>query len=136
LKLRARLLTKSTQRQELIQQAFLLQSQINDKHETLRELLLTERKRSGRSHYDEKHLLIFISSVNIFELIEAKHVNYDDLDRLFSEKNYLEAPKSLNKVMSEDLMVLAECLNQNNRVPDNKRLFRVLSNSKNTIATY
>lgn len=136
LKLRARLLTKKTKRQELIQQAFLLQSQINEKHETLRELLLTERKRTGRSHYDEKHLLIFISSVNIFELIEAKHVNYDELDRLFNEKNYLKASKNLNKVMGEDLISLAELLIQNDKVPDNKRLFKALSKTKETIATY
>jgi uncharacterized membrane protein YccC len=45
LKLRARLLTKKTKRQELMQQAFVLQSKINEKHETLRELLLMERKR-------------------------------------------------------------------------------------------
>ncbi|WP_027125333.1 FUSC family protein [Gelidibacter mesophilus] len=136
LKLRARLLTKKSKRQELIQQAFILQTQINEKHETLRELLLLERKRTGRSHYDEKHLLIFISSVNIFELIEAKHLNYDDIDRLFSDKKYLKASKKLNKIMGNDLIHLSDLLIQNDKTSDNDQLLNALSKTKENIATY
>lgn len=136
LKLRARLLTKKTQRQELMQQAFALQTHINEKHETLRELLLLERKRSGRSHYDEKHLLIFISSVNIFELIEAKHLNYAEIDRLFEDKKYLKASKKLNNVMSTHLKTLSDLLIQNNKIPDNDFLLKALSKVKDNITIY
>lgn len=136
LKLRARLLTKKTKRQEIMQQAFVLQSQINEKHETLRELLLLERKRSGRSHYDEKHLLIFISSVNIFELIEAKHLDYNEIDRLFNDKTYLKASKKLNKVMGNQLMALSDLLIQNDKIPENYFLLDALSNVKNNITDY
>ena len=48
LKLRAKLLTKKTKRDENLKQTFVLQNKINEKHETLRETLLTARKRSGR----------------------------------------------------------------------------------------
>ncbi|OBX27292.1 putative membrane protein YccC [Gelidibacter algens] len=136
LKLRARLLTKKTKRQELMQQAFVLQSKINEKHETLRELLLLERKRSGRSHYDEKHLLIFISSVNIFELIEAKHLDYDEIDRLFSDKKYLKASKNLNKVMGNQLITLSDLLIQNDKVSDKDALLNALSKVKDNITQY
>lgn len=136
LKLRARLLTKKTKRQELMQQAFVLQSKINDKHETLRELLLLERKRSGRSHYDEKHLLIFISSVNIFELIEAKHLDYGEIDRLFSDKKYLKASKNLNKVMGNQLITLSDLLIQNDKVSDKDALLNALSKVKDNITQY
>lgn len=136
LKLRARLLTKKTERQQLIQQAFVLQSQINEKHETLRELLLLERKRSGRSHYDEKHLLIFISSVNIFEIIEAKHLDYNDIDRLFSDRKHLSASKKLNKAMGNHLITLSELLIQNDKIPDNHNLIKALSNAKEAISKY
>ncbi|MGV8815593.1 MAG: FUSC family membrane protein [Gelidibacter sp.] len=136
LKLRGRLLTKKTQRQELMQQAFALQNHINEKHETLRELLLLERKRSGRSHYDEKHLLIFISSVNIFELIEAKHLNYAEIDRLFADKKYLKASKKLNNAMSQHLKTLSDLLIQNNKIPDNDFLVKALSKVKANIANY
>ena len=135
-KLRARLLTKKTKRQELMQQAFVLQSKINEKHETLRELLLLERKRSGRSHYDEKHLLIFISSINIFELVEAKHLDYNEIDRLFSNRKYLRASKKLNTVMGDHLISLSDLLIQNDKIPDNDLLLNVLSQAKKNIADY
>jgi hypothetical protein len=57
LKIRAKLLTKKTKRDEHLKK-LLVQHQINEKQETLRETLLTARKRSGRSHYEEKQLLI------------------------------------------------------------------------------
>ena len=136
LKLRARLLTKKRKRQELMQEAFVLQSQINETHETLRELLLMERKRSGRSHYDEKHLLIFISSINIFELIEAKHIDYQEIDRLFSDKKYIKASRKLNKAMSKHLKTLSELLIQNNDIPDSDFLLKALAKVKNNIAGY
>ncbi len=136
LKIRARLLTKKTKRQELMKQALVLQSQINEKHETLRELLLMERKRSGRSHYDEKHLLIFISSINIFELIEAKHINYKEIDRLFSDKKYIKASRKLNNVMGNHLKILSDLLIQNDNIPDNDRSLKALSKVKENIANY
>ncbi|WP_223266383.1 FUSC family protein [Gelidibacter gilvus] len=136
LKLRARLLTKRTERQAFIQQAFVLQSQINEKHETLRELLLLERKRSGRSHYDEKHLLIFISSVNIFEIIEAKHLDYNEIDRLFSDRKHLNSAKKLNKVMGNHLITLSELLIQNDKIPESDALINALSKAKEAISEY
>ncbi|WP_008639401.1 FUSC family protein [Bizionia argentinensis] len=137
LKLRARLLTKNKKREELMQQAFLLQTQINEKHETLREMLFTGRKRSGRSHYDEKQLLIFISTVNIFELIEAKHINYDEVDKLFGHnKQYLKAAKKLNKVMGNHLITLSELLIQNDKLPNKNALTKALKKADETISTY
>lgn len=136
LKLRARLLTKRTKRQELMQQAFALQSQINQKQETLRELLLHGRKRSGRSHYDEKHLLIFLSSISIFELIEAKHINYAEIDRLFRDKKYLKASKKLNHVMGDHLKILGDLLIQNDKIPSDHALHKALSKTKKTISSF
>ena len=136
LKLRARLLTKKKQRLEIMEQVFSLQSQINEKQETLRELLLLERKRSGRSHYDEKHLLIFLSSINMFELIEAKHLNYEEIDRIFEDRTYLKASRKLNKDMSKHLKTLSDLLIQNDKVPDNDSLIKTLSRAKNNIAKY
>lgn len=137
IKLRARLLTKKNKREELIQQSFLLQTQINEKHETLREVFFAERKRSGRSHYDEKQLLIFLSTVNIFELIEAKHLDYKALDRLFgTQKHYLKAARNLNKVMGNHLITLSELLIQNQKIPDNKALLKALAKANDAILNY
>lgn len=136
LNLRARLLTKKKKRQNLMQEVFKLQNKINEKHETLRELLLQERKRSGRSHYHEKHLLIFLSCISIFELIEAKHLDYRALDRLFTDRKYLKASKKLNKIMGMHLMILSDLLIQNDKIPDDDKLIKALSKVKRNIKRY
>ncbi|WP_194852472.1 FUSC family protein [Nonlabens antarcticus] len=137
LKLRAKLLTNKNKREEGLKQTFVLQSQINDKHETLRETLLTARKRSGRSRYEEKQLLIFLSSIKIFELIEAKHLDYDTIDGIFGErKEYLKASKKLNKKMGNHLIRLSELLIQNDKIPENKILLAALAKANDIITEY
>lgn len=137
LKLRARLLTKRKERESLMQQALVLQTQINEKQETLREVLFTSRKRSGRSHYDEKELLIFLSSINIFELIEAKHLDYRDIDRLFEDKKqFLKASRNLNIIMGNHLKKLSDLLIQKNKLPNDNRLSEALSKANSAIADY
>ncbi|AUC84225.1 hypothetical protein CW731_02435 [Polaribacter sp. ALD11] len=137
LKLRAKLLTKKTKREELLKQTFILQNQINDKHETLREALLTARKRSGRSRYEEKQLLIFVSTIQIFELIEAKHLDYKMIDSIFGErKGFLKASKKLNKVMGNHLILLSELLIQNDKIPNKEVLLKALSEANESITKY
>ncbi|SHN07696.1 FUSC family membrane protein [Polaribacter sp. KT 15] len=137
LKLRAKLLTKKTKRDELLKKTFVLQNQINEKHETLREALLTARKRSGRSRYEEKQLLIFVSSIKIFELIEAKHLDYKMIDSIFGErKSFLKASKKLNKIMGNHLIVLSELLIQNEKIPNKDVLLKALSKTKESINQY
>jgi hypothetical protein len=87
LKIRAKLLTKKTKRDEHLKQSFVLQHQINESRKHLRNTA-TARKRSGRSHYEEKQLLSY-SSINIFELIEAKHLDYKMIDAILASiKNF------------------------------------------------
>lgn len=137
LQVRAKLLTKKTKREELLKQTFILQNQINEKHETLRETLLTVRKRSGRSHYEEKQLLIFISTINIFELIEATQLDYKMIDSIFGErKEFLKASKDLNKIMGNHLIRLSEILIQNDKIPDKDLLLNALATVNESIVNY
>lgn len=137
LKLRAKLLTKKTNRDNLLKQTFELQHKINEKHETLRESLLTERKRSGHSRHEEKQLLIFISSINIFELIEAKHLDYKMIDTVFgAQKQFLKPAKKLNRVMGNHLIRLSELLIQNNEVPTKDKLLKALKKANDAITNY
>ncbi|SDF08390.1 FUSC family protein [Ulvibacter litoralis] len=137
LKLRARLLTKKSDRENLMQQSISLQTKITEKQETLRELLLLERKRTGRSHYDEKQLLIFISTINIVELIEAKHLDYSEIDSLFeNRKDYLKASKRLNKTMGNHLITLSECLIQKEKIPSKDSLLEALQKAYEAISVY
>ena len=137
LKLRAKLLTKKTKRDENLKQTFVLQNKINEKHETLRETLLTARKRSGRSRYEEKLLLVFVSSIKIFELIEAKHLDYKMIDSIFGErKEFLKASKKLNNVMGSHLIHLSELLIQNEKIPNKELLLDALSKANKSITNY
>ena len=137
LKLRAKLLTKSINRDHHLKQTFVLQNQINEKHEILREAILTARKRSGRSRYEEKQLLIFVSSIKIFELIEAKHLDYKMIDEIFGEgKKFLKASKKLNKIMGNHLIVLSELLIQKNKIPNKEILLDALSKANDSIKNY
>lgn len=137
LKLRAKLLTKKTKRSELLKQTFVLQNQINEKHETLRESLLKTRKRSGRSRYEEKQLLILLASINIFELIEAKHLDYQMIDNIFGDhKEYLKASQRLNKIMGNHLIRLSELLIQNKPIPKKEELLVALSAAFSSITAY
>lgn len=137
LKLRARLLTDAKDRDSRLQQSFVLQNQINDKHETLREVLLTVRKRSGRSRYEEKQLLIFISTIKIFELIEAEQMNYEKIDKVFADrKEFLKSAKKLNKVMGNHLIRLSEVLMQHDPLPDKENLTKALTKANDSIADY
>ncbi|MGK0414117.1 MAG: putative membrane protein YccC [Polaribacter sp.] len=137
LKLRAKLLTKKTNRDEILKETLALQTQINEKHETLREILLTARKRSGRSRFEEKQLLILVSSIKIFELIEAEHLDYKLIDRIFGDhKSFLKASKNLNNVMGNHLILLSDLLIQNKKIPNKETLLTALSKANDSIVSY
>ncbi len=86
LRIRAELLTANTMRKELQKELILLQSDLNDKHEALREILISSRKTSGTSNYARKRLLIFIELVDILELAMANPVNYEKMDVLLKDE--------------------------------------------------
>ncbi|WP_107038598.1 FUSC family protein [Brumimicrobium mesophilum] len=137
LKIRAKLLTSDSERETLVKQTYALQAQINEKHETLRELLLTNRKRSGRSHFDEKRLLIFISLVDIYELVIANSWDYEKFDNLFSDdKKHIEKFSQLNLSLSQQLIHLSQIMITKDDIPDNKKIDQCLQEANNTIADY
>lgn len=137
LKLRAKLLTKKTNRDEIFKEKLALQIQINEKHEILREILLTARKRSGRNRFEEKQLLILVSTIKIFELIEAEHLDYDLIDQIFGErKHFLEASKNLNTIMGNHLILLSDLLIQNKKIPNKETLLKALLKANDSIVDY
>ena len=119
LKVRAKLLVKPNKREKFSKKALILQTQISEKHETLRELLLEGRKRSGRSHSNERRLLIFISLVDIFELALANSLDYSKIDSLFGlRKKHLNSFKKMNKEMGKHLIALSELLIKKGELPN------------------
>ncbi|QDO93995.1 hypothetical protein FNB79_08365 [Formosa sediminum] len=137
LKVRAKLITKKSKRIALQNELFSLQTQISEKHETLREMLLTERKRSGRSHFDEKRLLIFISLVDIFELALANNLDYTKINTHFSErKQHLKPFKNFNFVMGNHLITLSELVIKGGRIPTKNKLLKALNKASKGIKHY
>ncbi|MFO7719802.1 MAG: FUSC family membrane protein [Gillisia sp.] len=85
LETRGRLITSEDKRDMLLRRLLELQSELNEKHETLRDILISSRKTSGNSNYERKRLLIFIQLVDILEFAMANPVNYDKMVRLLKE---------------------------------------------------
>jgi len=137
LKIRAKLLSKPHKREKFQKKALNIQTQISEKHETLRELLLEGRKRSGRSHSNERRLLIFISLVDIFELALANTLDYSKIDSLFgAKKQHLNAFKKMNKVMGNHLITLSELLIKKGKLPDDTILNTTLDETVQAIQDY
>src|SRR5690606_4448725 len=137
LALRGRLLTETRDREHLMRKIFALQSKINEKHEVLRELLLLAGKRTGKSHFDEKRLLIFISLVDILELSLANTLDYQKIDTLFEgQQHQLQLFEKVNHVFGNHLNTLAENVITKKRIPSNEPLLKVLSVANDTIQDY
>ena len=104
LKTRAHLLTENNKREELQKELFLLQSDLNDKHESLRNLLISNRRASGNSNYARKRLLIFIELVDILELAMSNPVDYNKMDEVLQDdQELLERFKKLIKKIAFQL---------------------------------
>ena len=71
---------------ELQKELFDLQTSLNEKHETIRELVISRRKNFGRSGIVRKKLLIFIELVDILELGMANPVNFEKMRELFKDR--------------------------------------------------
>lgn len=137
LKVRAKLLTKPKKRELFMTKALVLQTQITEKHETLRELLFNDRKRTGRSLSNERRLLVFISLVDIFELALANTLDYSKIDALFLlQKKHLKAFKKMNKVMGEHLIILSEFLLKKGKMPELLLLNNTFEQTSKSIDDY
>lgn len=75
---------KSIDAEELHKDLIDIQTALNEKHETMRELLISRRRNSGRSGVVRKRLLIFIELVDILELGMANPVNNQKMQVLFA----------------------------------------------------
>lgn len=136
LKARGKLLTKRTKREKLLGKILHLQTQLTEKHETLRELLLSERKKIGRSGFDEKRVLILITLVDILELALANTLNYNQIDDLFGDQHHLLPFRNLNVTMGNHLQVLSEILVRKKKVQSKDELLTAVDTAQKAISDY
>lgn len=94
----------TTQHEELQKELFDIQTLLNEKHETIRELVISRRKNFGRSGNVRKKLLIFIELVDILELGMANPVNFEKMRDLFKDRqDQLDMVKQWNLLMVHQL---------------------------------
>lgn len=136
LKTRGDLLVEKKDREPLLNSILQLQTQLNEKHEILRELLLSERLKKGRSNFDEKRVLIFISLVDILELALANTIDYKKIDVIFEDRKALKKFKQMNLTMGKHLQVLSEIMVRKKRVQSKKDLLAGLSETATFIEKY
>lgn len=113
LQLRSKLISPGTDRKAIQKSLLDLQAELNENHETLRDILISSRKSSGNSNYERNRLLILIQLVDMYELAISNPVNYDKMDLLLKEHPYqILCFQELISKMSERLQILSESLDK------------------------
>ncbi|SDX08969.1 Uncharacterized membrane protein YccC [Lutibacter oricola] len=123
LKVRGQLLVCTTKRDELYSKLFQLQSEINDSHESLREIILSKRLMSGFSNRTRRQQLFFSELIEILELAVSNPVNYEKFDEVFkdhSEKT--EAFKNLIFEISNQLLHISKVIGGDGKVTHNEQI--------------
>jgi uncharacterized membrane protein YccC len=125
LKIRADLLICNTKRDELYKKLFALQFEINGYHETLREIILSARHKSGFSNKTRRQQLLFSELVDILELSIANTVDYEKFDEVLGKhKEKTEDFRILIVEMANQLEHISkvirkeEKLQANNKIPE------------------
>ncbi|UZH55053.1 FUSC family protein [Salinimicrobium tongyeongense] len=100
---------KEEKRESLEKELFALQTSINEKHEIIRELVITRRKNFGRSGMVRKRLLIFMELVDILELGMAHPVNFSRMKELFAaHEDKIRLIQDWSLVMAGQLRMLGQ----------------------------
>ena len=73
-------LLSATDRENALNRQLRLQNELNEKHETLRTILLRQRQRSGSMKSKRQQLLLFIELIDILEFAVANPLNYQKFD--------------------------------------------------------
>ncbi len=137
LRVRGELIVKNQKREDLFRRLLELQSEINENHETLRDILISARKESGNSGYERRRLLVFVQLVDILELAMANPVNYEKMDRLMEQ--HPEQILSFQKLilnMANRLMIISAKIQQRKTLPSTGQLKYSLEEVKVSIRDY
>jgi uncharacterized membrane protein (TIGR01666 family) len=136
LRLRIRLLDPESDLENIQKELFQKQTELNEHHESLRELLITFRMSSGSSGYTRKRLLIFIDLVDMLELAMANPIDYPQMRKVL-DSDFLELKvfKEFSLKMAEQLDRIALSVHKNSTMPENK-LSEELKKVENSLLKY
>ena len=126
LETRGKLIGPHSNREALQSQLLDLQSDINENHETLREILISSRKSSGRSIYQSKRLLVFVQLVDMQEMALANPVHYNKMDELLNDyPEYIKSFQNLLFEMSTQLLLISEAGQNVKKIPKHDQLIQI-----------
>ncbi|PVW15375.1 hypothetical protein DDV96_07310 [Marixanthomonas spongiae] len=135
LEIRGKLVGPNCDRDQLQSQLLELQNDMNDTHETLREILISSRKSSGRSGYQSKRLLVFVELVDIMEAALANPVNYNKMDALLQHHpEFIKDFQELLFEMSKQMRLISEAGQNTKKIPKNNALLPLFRNIEKDIA--
>jgi len=134
---RSKLVYPDVERNQLQEELFQYQNELGEQHETLREILLSERRSFGKSSYKRKRVLVFVQLINILEQAMANPVDYEKMDKLFREhKEPIEAFQRLLEGMCEKLNLLASYKGRKSEKATDIQLQTLLKNVELSIEKY
>ncbi len=123
LKKRGKLIDENSNRKKLLKGLFLIQSQLTEQHETLREILILSRKNSGISVYNGKRVLVLVQLIEMLETAGANPVNYAKMDEQFQMyPEFIKLFQSLIYEMAKQLRTIGEIGNKPNKIPSHVEL--------------
>ena len=137
LKIRSELLLCTTNRDELFKKLFELQFEINEQHETIREIILTTRNKSGFSNKTRRQQLIFSELIDILELAIANPVDYEKFDVVFEKhKDKVEDFQKLIIEMSHQLIHISKVIRKEAKLKPNDNIPEIFNNIARNINLY
>lgn len=137
LRVRGKLLVCTIKRDDLFKQLFELQTTINDHHETIREIILNSRNKSGLSNRIRRQQLFFSELIDIFELAVANPLDYYKYDTVFKpHKIILEDFKKLTFEVADHLEHISKVIRKEESLMINNNLRLLISKIDKSIFNY
>ncbi len=136
LRLRIQLIQSDSNVEEVQKKLFQSQNELNEHHESLREILISSRQSSGSSGYGRKRMLIFIDLVDMLELAMANPIDARNMHKYFhDDKKDLKVFADFSLKMASQLESIAVSLHKNSELPENV-VPAAFSNLKDTLIAF
>lgn len=137
LKLRGDLWELNSDRKEITRKQLVLQVELNDRHENIREILVRNRTNYGASNQNRKMLLSFISLVEVMELAISTSFDHNKLHQKFDEHpKVLMTYQSLAYNLAKNLKSLSKKIKKRKSYIPKNNLVENLYAFENAILEY
>ncbi|WP_281337309.1 FUSC family protein [Flavobacterium eburneipallidum] len=137
LKLRGDLWELNSDRKEITRKQLVLQVELNDRHENIREILVRNRTDYGASNQNRKMLLSFISLVEVMELAISTSFDHNKLHQKFDEHpKVLMTYQSLAYNLAKNLKSLSKKIKKRKSYIPKNNLVENLYAFENAILEY